>query len=730
MVLYNLYAKRNGRVESTTAVTITTTTIYLECRSKDGGGDEDDDVVDDFMKMKNRNVLRKIGVDECDEDLHPATGSMYIKRMKPTPPFILQYWTSSCSFSTCTLLRLRPYSASATATADFSPSPSLLIDEFTTFCYQRDLPRAMKAMESMQKHQLWADSITYSELIKCCLAHHAIHHGRLIHKHLFSHGHRPATFLINILLNMYVKFNLLDDAQALFDQMPHRNVVSWTTLISAYANANAMLHHNKALQFLIFMLRDGVRPNMFTYSSVLRASHGLPNLQQLHSSIIKTGLDSDVFVRSALIDIYSKWGELHNSLRIFDEMVTADLVVWNSIIGGFAQNTDGDEALNIFKRMKRAGFWADQGTLTSVLRACTGLALLELGRQIHVHVLKFNQDLILNNALLDMYCKCGSLEDANSIFSRMVETDVVSWSTMIMGLAQNGFSRKALQLFESMKASGTKPNYITILGVLFACSHAGLVEDGQYYFQSMNKCFGIDPGREHYGCMVDLLGRAGKLDEAVKLIHEMECEPDTVTWRALLGACRVHRNTDLAIYAAKKILNLEPNDAGTYILLSNIYANSQRWEDVAEVRRAMRGRGVGKEPGCSWIEVDKQIHAFILGDKSHPQIGAIRMELDQFIWRLKELGYVPDTNFVLQDLEGEQKEDSLSYHSEKLAIVFGMMSLSRKKTIRIRKNLRICGDCHVFAKLVAKMEHRNIVIRDPIHYHHFRNGICSCGDYW
>ncbi|KAI8012323.1 Pentatricopeptide repeat-containing protein [Camellia lanceoleosa] len=562
------------------------------------------------------------------------SSSMYIWRMKPTPPFILQYWTSSCSFFTCTLLRLRPYSATATATAtataDFSPSPSLLIDEFTRFCYQRDLPRAMKAMESMQKHQLWADSITYSELIKCCLAHHAIHHGRLIHKHLFSHVHRPATFLINILLNMYVKFNLLDDAQALFDQMPHRNVVSWTTLISAYANANAMLHHNKALQFLILILRDGVRPNMFTYSSVLRASHGLPNLQQLHSSIIKTGLDSDVFVRSALIDIYSKWGELHNSLRIFDEMVTADLVVWNSIIGGFAQNTDGDEALNLFKRIKRAGFWADQGTLTSVLRACTGLALLELGRQIHVHVLKFNQDLILDNALLDMYCKCGSLEDANSVFSPMVETDVVSWSTMIMGLAQNGFSRKALQLFESMKASGTKPNYITILGVLFACSHAGLVEDGQYYFQSMNKCFGIDPGREHYGCMVDLLGRAGKLDEAVKLIHEMECEPDTVTWRALLGACRVHRNTDLAIYAAKKILNLKPNDAGTYILLSNIYANSQKWEDVAEVRRAMRGQGVGKEPG-------------------------------------------------------EQKEDSLSYHSEKLAIVFDFHSGLGSKSLGVSK---------------------------------------------
>ncbi|CAK9140178.1 unnamed protein product [Ilex paraguariensis] len=257
-------------------------------------------------------------------------------------------------------------------------------------------------------------------------------------------------------------------------------------------------------------------------------------------------------------------------------MVTADLVVWNSIIGGFAQNSDGDEALNLFRRMKRAGYLADQSTLTSALRACTGLALLELGRQLHVH--------------------------------------------------------------PAMKVSGTGPNYITVLGILFACSHAGLVDDGQYYFLSMRHIFGIDPGREHYGCMVDLLGRAGKLDEAVQLIHEMEYEPDAVTWRTLLGACRILRNMDLAVYAGKQILKLDPNDAGTYILLSNIYANSQRWEDVAEVRRTMRGRRVKKEPGCSWIDVNKQIHAFILEDYSHPQIDEISRELNQLIWRLKEMG--------------------------------------------------------------------------------------------
>lgn len=608
-----------------------------------------------------------------------------------------------------------------------SNSPSLLLDSFTRVCYQRDLHKAMQTMDIMERQCIWADSITYSELIKCCLSHHAIEQGRLIHKHLFSNGHQPKTFLINILINMYVKFNLLEEAQSLFNQMFERNVVSWTTMISAYSNANMK---SKALELLVLMLREDVRPNMFTYSAVLRACDGLLNLRMLHSGIIKVGLESDVFVRSALIDVYSKLGELQNALCVFNEMVTRDLVVWNSIIGGCAQSSDGDEALDLFKSMKRAGFAADQSTLTSVLRACTGLALLELGRQVHVHILKFDRDLILNNALLDMYCKCGSLEDANHVFSRMVQKDVISWSTMIAGFAQNGYSQEALKLFELMKASGIKPNNITILGVLFACSHAGLVEEGQRHFRSMKKVVGLDPGREHYGCMVDLLGRAGKLDEAVMLINEMKCEPDAVTWRNLLGACRVHRNTDIAIYAAKQVLKLDPQDAGTYILLSNIYANAQKWEDVEEVRRTMRHRGVRKEPGCSWIEVNKQIHTFIVGDDSHPQIDNIKKQLNQLIHGLISMGYVPDTNFVLHDLEGEEREDSLRYHSEKFAIAFGIMSLSKGKTIRIRKNLRICGDCHIFAKLTSKLEKRTIVIRDPIRYHHFHNGMCSCRDYW
>ncbi|XP_065851724.1 pentatricopeptide repeat-containing protein At2g03880, mitochondrial [Euphorbia lathyris] len=623
---------------------------------------------------------------------------------------------------------IRTFRSQAPAVSNYPNPSSSLLHEFTEFCYQKNLPKAMEAMETLHKHRLYADPVTYSLLIKCCLSNGAVEHGKSIHNHLFSARYHPETFLVNILLNMYVKFSMLDEARKVFEKMPERNVVSWTTMISGYSNAKL---NNQAMEYLVSMFREGVKPNMFTYSSVLRACEGLITLRQLHGGIIKIGLDSDVFVRSALIDVYSKLGELGSGLCVFNEMVTGDLVVWNSIIAGFAQNSNGDLALELFKSMKRSGFEANQGAITSVLRACTGLTLLELGKQVHVHVFKHKQDLILNNALLDMYCKCGSLEDANNIFVRMLEKDVISWSTMISGLAQNGYSREALKLFDDMKASGIKPNYITILGVLFACSHAGLLEDGWYYFRSMKKLFGVDPGREHYGCMIDLLGRAGKLDDAIRLINEMESEPDAVTWRTLLGACRVHHNMDLAIHAAKQIIKLDPQDAGTYILLSNIYAKTQRWDDVAEIRRTMNAIGIKKEPGCSWIEVNKQIHAFTLDDNSHPQLNEINELLNELIRKLRAMGYVPDTNFVLRDVEGEeQREDSLRYHSEKLALAFGLRSLSGGQIIRIRKNLRICGDCHLFAKLVSKMENRVIVIRDPIRYHHFRDGVCSCGDYW
>ncbi|CAA6672306.1 unnamed protein product [Spirodela intermedia] len=562
----------------------------------------------------------------------------------------------------------------------------------------------MAAMESLHRRGLRGDPVAYSELIKCCLKNNAAEDGRRVHRHLAGGGGSLLSmFLCNVLLNMYAKLGLAEEARKLFDQMPERNVVSWTTMISTCAE-------EEALNLLVQMIRDGVRPNMYTYSSA--------------------GLESDVFVRSSLIDSYAKCGDLPSGRSVFDEMSTQDLVVWNSLIGAFAQAGGTSESVAVFVEMRRAGFRSSEAALTSLLRACAGTAMLEMGRQVHAQAVKSDADLILHNALLDMYCKCGELAEAAAAFWRMCRRDVISWSTMIAGLAQNGRSMAALELFEAMKKAGPPPNHITLVGVLFACSHAGLVEEGQKLFWSMEQLFGIKPEREHHGCMVDLLGRAGKLEEALRFIMEMDCERDTIIWKSLLGACRVHRDVGMATQVAKQILLLDPDDEGAYILLSNVYAGCNQWGDAEEVRRAMRDRRVKKEPGCSWIEVGKEAHLFVAGDKSHPQAEAIGKELDRLICRIADAGYLPDTIFVLHDLEREQKEEVLRYHSEKLAIVFGLMNSIEGKPIRVMKNLRICGDCHNFAKIVSKAENRRIIIRDPVRFHHFVDGECSCGDYW
>ncbi|PKA61525.1 Pentatricopeptide repeat-containing protein [Apostasia shenzhenica] len=617
-----------------------------------------------------------------------------------------------------------PFLAQTHSAAENEP----LIETFTQLCRDGPLSEAMSALDALDSRNLRAaDHADYLHLVKLCLSAGDEAAGRRVHRHLTSGGHRPMLFLLNSLLGMYVRLGLMDDARQLFDALPLRNVVSWTTMISALIDLGL---GGEALELFVFMRREGIQPNMFTFSSVIRACGTVRTLQAIHCSIVKCGLDSDVFVRSSLIDAYFRCGDLDSGYQVFDEFITLDLVVWNAVIGGFAQSSSGCKALELFVQMKRSGFLANQATLTSALRACTGMVLLEMGQQVHVHVLKYRTDLILNNALLDMYCKCGSLEEANFIFQRMLEKDVISWSTMISGLAQNGQSLEALKLFKLMKAEGPKPNYITIVGVLFACSHAGLVDDGLFYFRSMKKLFGIEPGNEHYGCIVDLFGRAGKLDAALSFIHQMEYKPDAIIWRTFLGACRVHKCSELAGYAAQEVLKLVPGDEGTYILLSNIYADAKQWSDVEQVRKVMRGRGVRKEPGRSWMEVGKKTHVFIAGDFSHPQMESISKELESLVCRVSSMGYVPDTEFVLHDFGREQKEESLRYHSEKMAIAFGMMYSMEGKSIRIMKNLRICGDCHAFAKLVSKAEGKVIVIRDPVRFHHFCNGACSCGDYW
>lgn len=371
-------------------------------------------------------------------------------------------------------------------------------------------------------------------------------------------------------------------------------------------------------------------------------------------------------------------------------------------------------------------------TLVSVLLACAHLASQKQCKLIHGYIIKggFNSNLVIVTALIDTYANCGILEVAHQLFDQMSEKNVVSWSAMIAAYGMHGLGEEAISLFHQMQMTGILPNHITFVSLLSACSYSGLVLEGRQYFNSMVQYYCIVPRVVHYACMVDLLGRAGHLHEAWDLIKTMPLEPGASVWGALLGACRVHCNIELGQYAAEQLFELEPKNAGCYVLLANIYAAAGRWEDVARVRTMMKDRAVKKTPGYSCTEVNNRVHAFVMGDRSHPQSKEIYEMLETLERKMEAVGYVPDTNFVLHDVEEEVKESMLSTHSEKLALAFGLISTSPGTPLWITKNLRICGNCHSVTKLISKIAMREIYMRDANRFHYFKDGMCSCKDYW
>jgi pentatricopeptide repeat protein len=336
----------------------------------------------------------------------------------------------------------------------------------------------------------------------------------------------------------------------------------------------------------------------------------------------------------------------------------------------------------------------------------------------------------VGNALIDMYSKCGSVELACHVFEKMSMRNEVSWTSMISGYGMNGYGEDALAHFKKMQTTRLIPNHITFVAVLSACSHAGLVSEGKKYFECMSRDYQITPRLEHYACVVDLLGRAGLLDEAESFIQAMPAEPNASVWGALLAACTTHGNLNLGQRVGEQLLELESDNDGNYILLSNIYAAAGKWDRVANVRAIMKARGLKQRPGCSWIRVKTKVHRFFVGDRSHPQSEDIYAMLESLTEQLRELGYFPDTRVVLHNVDEEEKENILNAHSEKLAIAFGVIKTCPGTPIRIIKNLRMCRDCHSATKYISRIVSREIFVRDTTRFHRFKDGVCSCGDYW
>ncbi|XP_065867101.1 pentatricopeptide repeat-containing protein At3g26782, mitochondrial-like [Euphorbia lathyris] len=591
--------------------------------------------------------------------------------------------------------------------------------------------RAIHFYHQMLHLAIPPNNFTFPFVIKACAFLQDIRLALQLHHHVLQFGYHLDLFVANSLITMYAKCQTYEISRLVFDTMPHRNVVSWNAIIGS-CSLNA--RYEEGLSLFWRMLREGFRPNRVAILNVMTCIQGEKQAHDIYRLAVANGLDVDQFVLSAAIGMYARCGRLDLARNIFDGIFNKDLVTWSSLIEAYAQTDNMSlEALSLFKVMISRRIFPDSVTLRSVVRACSVVASFQRARAAHGIIVVtdgfFSDKLAVQTCVIDLYVKCGSLMYARKVFDRMQDRNIISWSTMISGYGIHGDGREALNLFNQMKTS-IRPDHIAFVSILSACSHAGLVDQGWDCFNSMARDFGVIPRTEHYACMVDLLGRAGKLNEAHDFIERMPIKPDAAVWGALLGACRTHSQVDLAEMAAKALFDLDARNPGRYILLSNIYASSGKIKDANRIRSVMKDRGIRKIAGHTIIEVKNKVYTFVAGDRSQPQTGLIYLELERLMDRIREEGYTPDTNFVLHDVEEETKEKMLYVHSEKLAIVFGLLNSGAESVIRIRKNLRVCGDCHTATKFISKVTRREIVVRDARRFHHFKDGACSCGDYW
>lgn len=611
---------------------------------------------------------------------------------------------------------------------------SLMITRFA----QMGCPeKAVELYMDMLSSGLMPDQFTVSGVVSACTKLGSLSLGQQLHSWAIRSRLALDHCVGCCLVDMYAKCpadGSMSDSRKVFDRMREHNVMSWTAIITGYAQSGG--GDEEAIKVFVEMISDGrVAPNHFTFASILKACANLSDLRkgdQVHSLAVKLGFASVNCVGNSLINMYARSGQVEDARKAFDVLYEKNLISYNTIVDAYAKHLDTEEAFGLFHEIENTGLGASAFTFASLLSGAASLCAVDKGEQIHSRVIKSGLDSnqSICNALVSMYSRCGNIDAAFQVFHEMEDWNVISWTSMITGFAKHGYAARAVGLFKKMLEAGLKPNEITYIAVLSACSHAGLISEGWKHFKEMHQKHGIVPRMEHYACMVDLLGRSGSLVEAIEFINSMPFEADALIWRTFLGACRVHGDIELGEHAAKIIIKQNPHDSAAHSLLSNLYASTGQWEEVANIRKDMKEKTLIKEAGSSWIEVRNKMHKFHVGDTSHPKAQEIYDELDQLVSKIKKLGYVPDTDFVLHEVEEEQKEYYLFQHSEKLAVAFGLISTSKSKPIRIFKNLRVCGDCHTAIKYISKASGREIVVRDSNRFHHFKDGTCSCNDYW
>ncbi|CAA0829879.1 Pentatricopeptide repeat-containing protein [Striga hermonthica] len=556
-----------------------------------------------------------------------------------------------------------------------------------------------------------------------------------IHAHLLTHPTLPTrtrSYALSKIL-CFAAYRNIRYAQAILSQIPRATIFPHNTVIRGLlvlrpTTPEPILHFKKLVR------KKFPAPNTFTLTSVLKCCSVLPAPEegrQVHKHALTAGLGSDLFVRTSLLNFYTKCDEIGPARKVFDEMADRSVVTWSAMIGGYARAGCVNEALELFREMQRGGVEPDEVTMVSVISACAVTGALELGRWVHAFIRRkgIKNDIEVRTALVNMYAKCGCIERAWEVFEAMPVKDAKAWSSMIVGFAVHGLAKEALETFRRMEEAEVEPNHVTLIGVLSACAHGGLVAEGKKYWSTMIES-GMEPSMEHYGCMVDLFCRANKIDDAYEFVNSMPIGPNPAIWRTLLVACKKNKILEKGETSAKHLLQLDPHNAENYILLSSFYASQSNWVKMSNVRMQMRERGIRAVPGCSSIEVDGRVHEFVMGSWSHPEAQDIRGVIWEVSERVKLVGHEPWIASVLQNVGNGEKESALWEHSERLAIAYGLLRTKAPMVIRVVKNLRVCVDCHEVTKKISKLYAREIVVRDRIRFHKFVGGVCSCEDFW
>lgn len=609
----------------------------------------------------------------------------------------------------------------------------------------------LKSMEMGEKLHLYIEKNDFkiSGNLLNCLVYMYIQCGRMdkAHELVFRRKCNNDVVLWTALVGGYVKFKKMAEARFVFDHMKERNLISWMTMISGYYQRG---YHSKCLKLFIQMrVEENLKPDEVLMVTALSACAHMEDSKlgrSIHCLVVKYGMIIHGFLGNTLLHLYAKSRRLDEAELIFEKLPNKNIASWNSMLNGFCRSGAMDKAkyffnmipdkdlvswntlinyyvrsrrfaelFKLFCEMQSSDIKPDKITLISVLSSCASVGALNNGIWVHTYIKKnfIELDNILGTALIDMYGKCGSIENANELFSEMTEKNIFVWTAMIAAHAMEGQTRKAIDLYMEMETKGIKPDDVTFIALLSACNHGGLVTEGFMYFNKMNNFYNIIPKIQHYGCMVDLLGRAGHLNKAVKLIELMPIKPDISIWSSLMRACGSHHNVELAEYAFQQLINLDSFNVAAYVLLSNIYAKVGRWNDVSETRKKLNELGVEKQLGCSIIEQNGIIHEFTAGDFSNPLSANIYGLLHEMKARLQR----------------PELQESV-HHSERLAAAYGLISSSAKTRIRVVNNLRMCEDCHSAMKVISQAYNREIVIRDNYRFHRFEDGNCSCKDYW